>query len=37
MPHIPLTQGYAALVDDTDYEWLSQYRWCYNQGNRIKS
>src|ERR1043165_2122866 len=25
---IPLTQGYVALVDDCDYEWLSQWKWC---------
>lgn len=24
---IPLTQGYVALVDDADYEWLSQWKW----------
>lgn len=25
---IPLTQGRVAIVDDADYEWLSQWRWC---------
>lgn len=24
---IPLTQGQIALVDEEDYEWLSQYNW----------
>ncbi len=28
MREIPLTQGYVALVDDNDYEWLSQWKWC---------
>ncbi len=27
MKEIPLTQGYVALVDDKDYEWLSQWKW----------
>jgi hypothetical protein len=24
---IPLTHGYVAIVDNEDYEWLSQWRW----------
>lgn len=24
---IPLTQGQSAIVDESDYEWLSQYKW----------
>ena len=27
MKEIPLNQGYVALVDDQDYEWLSQWKW----------
>jgi len=27
MKKIPLTQGYFAIVDDEDFEWLSQYKW----------
>lgn len=27
MKEIPLTQGYVALVDDQDYERVSQYNW----------
>lgn len=27
MKTIQLTQGQVALVDDDDYEWLSQYKW----------
>lgn len=28
MKEIPLTQGLVALVDDDDFEWLSQWKWC---------
>jgi hypothetical protein len=24
---IPLTKGYVALVDDDDFDWLSQFKW----------
>lgn len=27
MKEIPLTQGQVTLVDDEDYEWLSQWKW----------
>jgi len=29
---IPLTQGKVAIVDDADYEWLSQWKWQYHYG-----
>lgn len=32
MKEIPITQGYVALVDDDNYERLSQYRWYLASG-----
>lgn len=28
MRSIELTQGLYTIVDDEDYEWLSQFKWC---------
>lgn len=30
MKEIPLTQGFNAIVDDEDYERLSQWKWCFD-------
>lgn len=32
MKQIPLTKGYFAIVDDEDFEWLSQWKWQYQGG-----
>lgn len=31
MREIPLTRGFVAIVDDEDFDWLSQWRWCATQ------
>lgn len=28
MKTIPLSRGLEAIVDDSDYEWLAQWKWC---------
>jgi len=34
MKTIELTQGYEALVDDADFEWVSAHKWCANVDRR---
>lgn len=31
---IPLTHGYHTVVDETDYEWLMQWKWYTWRGNQ---
>lgn len=34
MKKIPLTQGQFALVDDADFDWLNQWKWCFYKDGR---
>jgi hypothetical protein len=34
---IPLTKGYYAIVDDDDYERVSQFKWTYSKGYAVRS
>lgn len=36
MKTIPLTRGFKTIVDDEDFELLSQYNWCILSGRRKK-
>ena len=31
---IPITKGYAVVVDDSDFEWLSLFKWYAIANNR---
>lgn len=36
MKQIPLTKGMVSVVDDEDFEFLSQWKWCAIHGKRDK-
>lgn len=36
MKTIPLSKGKFALVDDEDWEWLSQWKWHASESKRIR-
>lgn len=36
MKEIELTQGFKAIVDDEDYEYLSKWKWHYSNGYAVR-
>jgi hypothetical protein len=34
LKRIPLTKGKFTIVDDEDYKWLSQWKWCARKDNK---
>ena len=36
MKIIPLTDGKASIVDDEDYEFLTQWKWHHNQNRAVR-
>jgi len=37
MQQIELTQGKFAIVEDEDFEYLSQFNWCFNNGYAVRN
>ena len=33
---IPLTKGFVTIVDEGDYDWLMQWKWCFCNGYAIR-
>jgi hypothetical protein len=36
MKTLPLSKGYEAIVDDADYDWLSQWKWSFCKGYALR-
>lgn len=37
MKKIPLTQGKFAVVNDVDYAFLTQWKWCFHEGYAVRN